>query len=193
MAHSIHTHGFKIKASDHKFQYQDKLTPKLDSDTSDFDQDRLNEIVLWKVNRYAQFDEETIGLINSIDLDSKELDEDHTRKVLMKVLSTKGVRLPMASTILRFRNPKIYQIIDQRVYRMIYPDQVLKSSPADNDKSRKSQINLYLDYLKDLKILCVRLGIKFKDSDRILYMADKRVNKKISLDNYGSKKTEPYE
>lgn len=187
MTKSIHSPDFKIKESDHEFGYQEKLTPELDEDTSEFDQNRLNEIVLWKVNRYAQFDKKTIGLINSIDVGAKQLDEGLTRDVLVGLLSTKGVRLPMASTILRFRNPNIYQIIDQRVYRMIYPDQVLKSSPADSDVSRKSQIEIYLEYLKELRIQCERLNIPFKNSDRILYMADKRINKGISLNNYGSK------
>ena len=40
------------------FKYQVELTKKLDNLNSDFNQETLNEIILWKVNRYAKFDEE---------------------------------------------------------------------------------------------------------------------------------------
>ena len=45
----------------------------------DFSQEKLNEIVLWKVNRYAEFDESLIELINSIDKDETKIDVDKTR------------------------------------------------------------------------------------------------------------------
>lgn len=40
-------------------------------------------------------------------------------EILRKLLMTPGIRLPMASTILRFKNPNVYQIIDQRAYRFL--------------------------------------------------------------------------
>ena len=58
---------FRFQKSDYEFDYQKNLTQKLDNNKSDFTQDTLNEIVLWKVNRYAQLDKELINLINSID------------------------------------------------------------------------------------------------------------------------------
>ena len=86
----------------------------------------MNEIVLWKVNRYAEFDESLIELINSIDKDETKIDIDKTKQILKGLLKTNGVQLAMASTILRYRNPNIYQIIDQRVYRVIYENQILE-------------------------------------------------------------------
>jgi hypothetical protein len=44
---------FELLEKDYKLDYQDDLTQKLDADKSDFDQNRLNEIVLWKVNSRA--------------------------------------------------------------------------------------------------------------------------------------------
>lgn len=73
----------------------------------------------------------------------------------------------MASTILRFRNPKIYQIIDQRVYRMIYGTALkIKTNLNDN-------IIQYLDYLTELRSVCDLYQIPFSKSDRILYEYDK--------------------
>ncbi len=180
---TIYDDDLEIIEEDNDFNYQKELTAKLDNFNSDFDQNMLNEIVLWKVNRYAKFDKETLDLLNSIDRDSYELDEKLTMQILRALLNTKGVQLPMASTILRFRNPKVYQIIDQRVYRIINKNLTLKS----NRTNINELIDLYLKYLEDLKIVCQVKGLNYKDADRTLYLADKRINKNIPLDNYGLK------
>ncbi len=49
-----------------KYNYQPKLTAKLDKLNKDFDQDIINQIVLWKVNRFAEIDNATLILLNSI-------------------------------------------------------------------------------------------------------------------------------
>ena len=92
----------------------------------------------------------------------------------------------MASTILRFKNPKIYQIIDQRVFRIIYGEK-LNLGYNQNNKRTEEQINIYLKYLTYLREVSIKLNIKFELSDRILFMADKRINKDVSLDNYSNK------
>lgn len=90
----------------------------------------------------------------------------------------------MASTILRFRNKNIYQIIDQRVYRIIYKEKKIKLTQYLNDTNKNMQIELYLQYLKDLHKVCSQFNIPFNNSDRILFMADRRINKGYKLDNY---------
>lgn len=94
------------------------------------------------------------------------------------------MQLAMASIILRYRNPSIYQIIDQRVYRIIYENQELKLNTYLSEKNINYQIDLYLQYLTDLKDVCTSLDIPFDKSDRILFMADRRVNKERKLKNY---------
>ena len=181
---TIYDNDFNIQKSDHEFDYQADLTKKLDADRSEFNQERLNEIVLWKVNRFAEFNDEAIQALNSIKPNQEKLDIEETKRVLRLLLNTKGVQLAMASTILRFRNPKIYQIIDQRVYRIIYPGKELNASNYKSVKNIEKQIDLYLEYLIDLKNACVNLGIDFEFADRILFMADRRINKAIKLKNY---------
>jgi thermostable 8-oxoguanine DNA glycosylase len=125
---------------------------------------------LWKTNRYAKLTTVTLNLINGIDPKSEFIDLALTREILMHLLNTKGIRLPMASTILRFRNPKVYQIIDQRVYRLIYGTEFkLETNLTEN-------INQYLDYLTELKNVCNLYQIPFYKSDRTLYEYDKIVN-----------------
>lgn len=160
------------------FIYQPELTKKLDALSGNFDQDIINEIVLWKVNRYVGLSESAIELLNKIDIQSREIDEVFTRSILNALLNSKGIRLPMASTILRFKNPDVYQIIDQRVYRFLYGHTV-KYPRKQNEIS-----TLYIDYLRDLKLKCEEHSIPFRYADRILYLADKRLNKDTRLDNY---------
>lgn len=159
------------------YKYQKKLTAKLDKLKDDFDQDVINEIVLWKVDRYAELKEETFILLNDIKPTAKKMDRKKTGEILKQLLSTRGIRLAAASTILRFRNPHIYQIIDQRAYRVIY-GHALKSS-LNHDK----QISLYFDYLDELKKLKTKFSVRFQDLDRILYQADKKLNKGVSISN----------
>lgn len=159
-----------------EYNFQPELTAKLDGINSDFTQEIINEIVLWKVNRYSIFDVETLMLINKIDKNDKVLDEKLTIEILEKLLNRKGVQLAMASTILRFKNPNIYQIIDQRVYRFIYGEN-LPTYFSTIDK----QIEVYLAYLKQLKSICDEKNINFQLSDRVLYELDKKFNKEIKI------------
>ncbi|HNW54161.1 MAG TPA: hypothetical protein PKN21_07825, partial [Bacteroidales bacterium] len=113
--------------------------------------------------------------------------------ILKALLQTKGIQLPMASTILRFRNKNVYQIIDQRVYRIINSDKKLKLNLYQNDKNLAEQVELYLNYLSDLRIFCSKQNKPFENIDRILFMADKRINKEIPLDNYSTKADKSHE
>lgn len=145
-----------------KFNYQNQLTPQLDQLAGDFDQAIINEIVLWKVNRYAQPERESLDLLNRISKEDISLDPELTLHILKNLLNTPGVRLPMASTILRFKNPNLYQIIDQRVYRVISREELKLPSRVED------QISLYLDYLDRLRQVCEEKKIPFASSDRIL-------------------------
>lgn len=158
------------------YKYQIELTSKLDDLNDDFNQEILNEIILWKVNRYSLLDNESFSVLNQIKKYDKILDIELTSKILTKLLSTKGIQLAMASTILRFKNPNIYQIIDQRVYRFINGI----SMPSYFSNIEK-QVEFYIEYLQKLREVCVEKEIDFNLSDRIIYELDKTYNKKISI------------
>ena len=154
-----------------RYHYQDELTEKLDNHEGDYDQNIINEIVLWKLNRYAKIDDKSLNLLNEIDKNTRELDENLTREILSELLNTKGIKLPMASTILRFKNPYVYQIIDQRAYRYIYGKELKHSTKTD------VEIEKYIDYLNKLKEVSKQFDIPFHQADRILYLLDKEENK----------------
>ena len=66
--------------SEEEYKYQDELTTELDSFVGDFDQNLINKIVLWKINRYAKLDEETIKLLNGILPTDKEIDKENWKR-----------------------------------------------------------------------------------------------------------------
>lgn len=158
------------------YKYQPKLTEKLDKINSDYDQNILNEIVLWKVNRFVEFDQETLQLLNNIKKTEKDFNAESTDIILQKLLNTHGIQLAMASTILRFKNPNVYQIIDQRVYRFIYGENM-----PSYFGTVESQIKLYIEYIKKLRGICNEKNIEYQHSDRILYQLDKEYNKDDKL------------
>lgn len=163
------------------YSYQTELTAKLDNLDTNFDQKIINEIVLWKVNRYANIENETLELINRIKKSDTEINPELTGQILLKLLSKeqKGFRLAMASTVLRFKNPNIYQIIDQRVYRFLY-GQELKYKENDLNE----QILIYMNYLNKLRQVCKEYSIDFTTADRVFYSMDKIYNPEEKLNGY---------
>lgn len=161
----------EIDTSLKDYKYQPKLTAKLEGLSDDFTQEIINEIVLWKVNRYSELDDDTLSLLNQISKENKDIKVDFTKDLLRKLLATPGIRLPMASTILRFKNPTIYQIIDQRAYRF------LRNEDLKNYFSNiEQQIEYYLEYLAELRIKCDEKKIPFEIADQVLYQLDKEKN-----------------
>lgn len=112
-----------------------------------------------------------MNLLNQISKEDKEINIDLTKKLLWKLLATPGIRLPMASTILRFKNPNIYQIIDQRAYRFLVGID-LKNYFSNIEQ----QIEYYLEYLTELRIKCEEKKIPFEKADKVLYQLDKENN-----------------
>ncbi|MDN4166455.1 hypothetical protein QWY31_13170 [Cytophagales bacterium LB-30] len=172
---------FVIKDSYSDYTYQKELTDELDRIKDDFNYELLHKIVLWKLNRFPLVNEETLELLNQITKEQRTLNVELTKQILSRLLDSKGIQLAMASTILRFKNPYVYQIIDQRVYRLLNGEKMDKLTKLSKDE----QIESYLTYLEDLQKACTRINIPFHISDRILYMADKDINKYIKLDSYG--------
>ena len=134
--------------------------------------DIVNMIVLWKVNRMVSINENTMNelyaLRNVKTVEDILKSEDFT-PLLSKLLKSKGIRLPMASTILHFLNPKVFTIFDQRAYRVIYKsDYKASTSVAIN-------VALYKDYLsRCLEYYNTHLAnlIDFEDVDKYLYQID---------------------
>ncbi len=164
------------------YQYHPELTKKLDAMTvEDFNQELLFEIVLWKLNRYPYIQSEIFGELKEI---GKVGPKEHRKAepVLRKLLMSPGIRLPMASTILRFLNPAAFQIIDDRAYRVLHPLKPLyPAKPANGQRLEKYLANstrVYFDYLDALHEV-VSENLPFELADRILYQLDIELGNKI--------------
>ena len=158
-----------------KYEYQESLTDRLDNiEKLSFNQSLLNEIVLWKVNRFVELDNDIFREINEL----KELTFGEYEKgehVLKHLIEINGIDLPLASAILRFRNPKVFQIIDRHAYRAVYG----KRYPLYTKTNPERKINLYFDYLNKLAYLCNEKNLDFETIDRLLYQFDKDENGKL--------------
>jgi thermostable 8-oxoguanine DNA glycosylase len=162
-----------IKA-DKEYNYQPQLTEKLDNLIGDFSEITLLEIALWKTNRYPTITQDLLYDINDL---RKTYSYQKARDLLRKLVKLKGFDLPMASTVLRFAVPDMLQIIDQRVYRFITPDEDYLKIPYNIEQ----KLDLYFNYIDRLKNACRIYSIPFAKADRILYQLDKIYNKGIRL------------
>ena len=153
------------------YTYCPELTDRLDAFAGPFSQDFINEIVLWKVNRYVAMSD-LLPRLDELRL-LKASQHAKARSLLADLLGTAGVRLPMASTFLRFANPEVFQIIDRHAYRATYG----KSFEAAVKKmSVQDQINLYFSYLIRLRKLGGERRFPFREADRILFIFDRNEN-----------------
>jgi thermostable 8-oxoguanine DNA glycosylase len=168
----------EIAEAENKYNYQPVLTNKLDNIIGDFKNTDILEIVLWKINRYPSISAYLLRDINDL---RSNYSIEKARAILKDLLSedSRGFDLPMASTILRFACPEHLQIIDKRVYRLITPEKDEFKIPYNSER----KIELYFDYLRRLKEICIHLNIPFSKADRILYQIDKDLNKDFPI-NY---------
>jgi hypothetical protein len=157
------------------YRYQPELTAHLDDlGPQPFSQDVINEIVLWKVNRYAKLSPNAVEALNRV-AEIKPRSHHSAEAAIADLLREQGVDLPMASTLLRFRNRTAFQIIDRHAYRAVYGrDYPLYSSSSDHAK-----IDIYLSYLDRLFELADSRRVNFEDLDPVLYVFDKQVNGKL--------------
>ncbi len=158
-----------------QYTYQPELTTRLDNlGAAPFDQPLINEIVLWKINRFAQLDQASLSDLNSLTAIQNGAHRK-SENVLRMLLRRHGVDLAMASTFLRFRNPTAFQIIDRHAYRAVYGVKYPLASKSSLDK----KIDIYFQFLDDVNSLAKRKDLDFRTIDRLLYVYDKVYNGKL--------------
>lgn len=150
------------------------LTDELDSIGSDelFSESTVLKILLWKVHRYTRLETNLLDRLNRISHLSP-LNRTEVKPILEELLGIDGIDLPMASTLLRFRNPNAFQIIDRRAFRS-----VMESDQYDlySGSSVERKVRVYFCYLSTIDKLCEQTGINFANADRILYKFDIEYN-----------------
>lgn len=172
-----------------EYNYQPELTKQLNNLES-IDREQFYRIVLWKVDRFPSVSDKILTEINKLkELEPPNHRDSSARKTLECLLRCNGIQLPMASTLLRFRNPAVFQIIDTRAYRALYLGLEGKERKLYRDKPRgltekslhkwvDESIEIYFNYLDNLwEINCQE--IPFKDADRILYQFHKKIGGRV--------------
>ncbi|MCB0702962.1 MAG: hypothetical protein R2863_08965 [Candidatus Kapaibacterium sp.] len=101
-----------------------------------------------------------------------------SEKVLRDLISINGIGLPMASTILRFRNPDVFPIIDKRAYRVLMDKERLSIYTSTNIDR---QVEIYFEYIERVHKFSKDKKVKVCHVDRVLYIFDKEANKGIKI------------
>ena len=158
------------------YKYLSELTKKLDKlQDKILDQNNINEIVLWKVNRYVEIPNGIFSKLEKI----KELKNGQNRNaesLLIDLFQIRGIDLPMASTLLRFKNPEVFQIIDRHAFRAVFG----KIYSLYTSSSINKKVEVYFEYIDKLIELCNLKNLEFNTIDRLLYVFDKRINGKLT-------------
>jgi thermostable 8-oxoguanine DNA glycosylase len=155
-----------------RYQQLPALTAHLDTlPDKPFSQETINEIVLWKVNRYVGLPKKLRDSLHELRALSPR-DHRQAEPVLLKLLDCHGVDLAMASTFLRFQNADVFQIIDRHAYRAVFGERYRVNSKA----APPIKVAVYFKYLDALHSISTSSGVPFRDLDRILYVFDKDHN-----------------
>ena len=167
-----------------RFTYEDeteilKRVSKVNADDYRENNDIINEIVLWKMNRRPHIENKVIDMIHSVSDFTSPLEavkSIRTEDVLVELLNSKGLKLPMASTVLHFFYPEIYPIIDQRAYRELYNEDYPKTVVSVGNL-----VGIYKKYIEDCYLYqqekCPELS--FSKIDKVLYQLDKDRGNKV--------------
>ena len=144
----------------------------------------INAIVLWKLNRQVEVDAALVDRIKNWGItdfsalkDEGGEDRKKFNEILERLLNSKGIRLPMASTILKMFHPSVFPIVDQRAYRELMG----KDFPDSSSVPRN--IALYYKYARE----CHRYHegccphIAFSNVDKILYQLDKNKGNTVRM------------
>jgi len=162
-----------------EYNYNLELTDKLDNlDVDNFNREVFYEIILWKLNRFPIIEDALLDSLKTLS-SLKNGEHEVSREILKQLLSCNGIRLPMASTILRFINPNVFQIIDDRVFRILFAESKMPTKPAKiTEKYLNNSCEVYFKYINKLVEICDE-DLPFFDADRIIYFLDKKLGNKI--------------
>ncbi len=142
--------------------------------------DIINSIVLWKTNRQVDIGSELFIAIKNLNIVAFNIksSEEEIKKIICDLLQVKGVKIAMASTILKMFYPETFPIIDQRAYRELYGEEL----PEFYGKNaNKKYAELYFKYILDCHSYNENTcpDIKFDDIDKVLYQLDLEKGNKV--------------
>lgn len=160
--------------------------------------DQLIEISDWKAGRRNRRHIKKNAPENVIKVTRHALsfEDDELKVRVLHSPNLHGVRVPVASTILTFYNPKKYGVIDQHTSRSLYRNkEFFRSNLGFNSRFfRKKKlvgftVDDYMDYLSIIRRIAEKVseesGIEFtpRDVDKALWQEDKENGGLLSSSN----------
>ena len=142
--------------------------------------DIINSIVLWKINRQVDIGTELFIAIKNLNIAPSiiKTKEKEIKEIVFDLLETKGVKIAMASTILKMFYPDSFPIIDQRAYRELNGEDLPDYYGAS---ANQRYADLYFQYILDCykynQSVCP--NINFDDIDKVLYQLDLEKGNKV--------------
>ena len=142
--------------------------------------DIINSIVLWKINRQVDIGIELFIAIKTLNIlpSNIKTNEKEIKKIVFDLLEVKGVKIAMASTILKMFYPDSFPIIDQRAYRELNGEDLPDYYGAS---ANQRYADLYFQYILDCHVYnkSVCPNINFDDIDKVLYQLDLEKGNKV--------------
>jgi hypothetical protein len=137
------------------------------------DVDIINNIVLWKLNRQITVDSETVELLNTVARTVKSpqeaLSNPNVPELINDLLKSPGIRLPIASTILKFYQPKAFPIIYRRAFHQLFNTKLEENAGVES----------YFQYIRKCIEVRQQYKIPFEKVDEVLYQKDKDEGHKL--------------
>jgi thermostable 8-oxoguanine DNA glycosylase len=168
------TYDMSAEPLNFKFEYNPEETAalhmKLNGATA-ITADDLRQVSLWKSDRTLNVSDETLAKLAELSAKTHvTIDDPIVKEVLEMLVDSQGIGLPMASSILKFINPKVFPIIDVRAYRAL---------TGTKAHQRTYTVDNYIAYTKQLTAIAAKWNRPLRDIDEQLYCFDKKHNKKI--------------
>lgn len=129
----------------------------------------IRQIALWKYNRIINIDEDVLERLNKV-LQKKDITVNckDVKDIIEDLIQSRGVGMPLASTILKFLRPDVFPIIDVRAYRALFDKKINKYTYSE-----------YVKYCNKIYEVREVTGIDLSEIDEQLYEFDKKYNGKI--------------
>ena len=142
--------------------------------------DIINSIVLWKINRTVDIGTKLFIAIKNLNIVPSNIktNKKEIKKIICDLLEVKGIKIAMASTILKMFYPDTFPIIDQRAYRELTGDNLPNYYGVS---ANQKYADLYFQYILDCHVYnqSVCPNINFDDIDKVLYQLDLERGNKV--------------
>lgn len=151
--------------------YEDSKTKELFCITRNLEflsKEVLLKILKWKSPRplrfYNENDEDYIKNITQL---AFQQNDDRIKIHILTVL--KGVNYPSASAILMFKNPKLFPVLDIRVWKQLYKNNLVTVNP----RGIGFTLDQWISYLKILRSFANKHNISVREVEKKLFDYDK--------------------